>query len=350
MDLRKKRNGKYELRWREGGRRRSRTFDLKGDAENFDADRRRRRQLGQSAVVADVPLNEFVETYWRLHAVPNLAASTQDFYARTWANHIRPRLGDYGVRELSPRRLARFREDLERSGVGVATVRKAMAVLQSILSFAIAEELVEFNAAAGVRKPRYKPAREPQIFLPLDVEEIRGRAQALRDRTLISVLAYTGARPEEVVCRLAWGDVKERTVRFVGTKRGGRVRFTPLLEPLALDLNEWRMANGRPADRSPVFPAPRTSAFWSKEAWANWRRRVWKPIAADGSRPRDLRSSYITVQIYAGVPLTTIAEWCGTSVQMIYEHYAGVIADWDGRQVSACDQIRAARGQLRRSG
>jgi hypothetical protein len=45
-------------------------------------------------------------------------------------------------------------------------MRKTMAIIQSILSFAVAEELVEFNAAASVRKPRYERAREPQIFLP----------------------------------------------------------------------------------------------------------------------------------------------------------------------------------------
>ncbi|MGN6169933.1 MAG: hypothetical protein ACTHQQ_17455 [Solirubrobacteraceae bacterium] len=39
--------------------------------------------------------------------------------------------------------------------------------------------------------------------------------------------------------------------------------------------------------------------------------------APAGTRPRDLRSSFITVQVYAGVPLTTIAKQCGTGVAMI---------------------------------
>jgi hypothetical protein len=101
-----------------------------------------------------VPLSQFVETYWRLHARPNPAASTRDFYARAWVNHIMPRLGDYGVRELTPKRLARFREELERTGVGAATVRKTVAIVQSILSVAVAEELVEFNAAASRSRAR----------------------------------------------------------------------------------------------------------------------------------------------------------------------------------------------------
>jgi len=356
MDATRTPNGKLKLRWREGAQRRARTFDRKSDATAFEADRVRRKQLGQAAVPDDVPLREFVETYWRLHAVPNLAASTREFYARTWVNHIMPRLGDYGVRELTPKRLTRFREELEKASVGAATVRKSIAIVQSILSFAVAEELVDFNAAASVRKPRYQREREPHIFLPTEVEEIRGKLGSPRDRALVSLLAYSGPRPEEVVCRLAWEDIGDRAIRYRDTKRH-RVRFTPLLAPLAEDLREWFLASGRPDGKRPVIPA-HDGGFWTDDDWRNWRSRIWRgedrpanrrnvptyPGAAPaGTRPRDLRSSFITVQVYAGVPLTTIAKQCGTSVTMIEQHYAGVIENWDGKQVPAEDQIRAAR-------
>jgi hypothetical protein len=68
--------------------------------------------------------------------------------------------------------------------------------------------------------------------------------------------------------------------------------------------------------------------------------------APTGTRPRDLRSSYITVQIYAGRPLTEIAKWAGTSVAMLDKHYAGVIANWDGVPVAPEEQIRRARAEL----
>ncbi len=65
--------------------------------------------------------------------------------------------------------------------------------------------------------------------------------------------------------------------------------------------------------------------------------------APAGTRPRDLRSSYITLRVYGGIPLTQIAKEVGTSIRMIELHYAGVIANWDGKQVPAIDQIKAAR-------
>lgn len=359
MDLRKKPNGRWELRWREAGRKRGRTFDRKRDAEQFATHLQRRRQLGQAAIPDDVAMCELVEVYWRLYAVPNLAKSTRDFYKRAWVNHIMPRLGDYPARELTPKRLTRFREELERAGVGQATVLRCMRIVQSILSFAITEELVEFNAMAAVRKPRYERAREPRIFLPGEVEQIRANLNRLRDRTLVSVLAYSGPRPEEVVCRLTWDDIGQRAICYRDTKRH-RVRFTPLLAPLAEDLREWFLASGRPDNKTPVFPA-HDGDFWDKHDWANWRRRIWqgrpaepatvrdpgraaRPGAAPArTRPRDLRSSYVTLRVYEGVPLTTISREVGTSVLMIERHYAGVIENWDGQRVSAEAQIRAAR-------
>jgi integrase len=358
MDLWRKPNGKWQLRWREGSRRRARTFDRKGDAQDFMAWLRRRQQLGQAAVAEDVPLSEFVETYWRLHAIPNLSQASRDLYSRVWALHILPRLGGYGVRELTPKRLTRFRVELERAGVGTATVVKALTIVQSILSFAVSEELVEYNAAASVPKPRYERTREPHIFLPAEVEEIRGKLD-LRDQTLVSVLAYSGPRPEEVVCRLAWSDIGEKAIRYVDTKRR-RVRFTPLLPPLAQDLRTWFLASGRPDGKQPVFPA-HDGGFWAQDDWRNWRKRVWhgeperprldrkRPTPArlgcapPDTRPRDLRSSYVTLRIYEGIPLTQIAREVGTSVRMIELHYAGVIANWDGKQTPSEAYIRAAR-------
>ena len=72
-------------------------------------------------------------------------------------------------------------------------------------------------------------------------------------------------------------------------------------------------------------------------------------VAPADTRPRDLRSSFITIQVYAGVPLTTIVKQCGTSVTMIEQHYAGVIENRDGIPVSAEQQIRAARSSGGRS-
>jgi hypothetical protein len=51
----------------------------------------------------------------------------------------------------------------------------------------------------------------------------------------------------------------------------------------------------------------------------------------------------VTLRIYEGIPLTQIAREVGASVRMVEQHYAGVIANWDGKQRPAEASIRAAR-------
>ena len=150
----------------------------------------------------------------------------------------------------------------------------------------------------------------------------------------------------------------EHAIRYVDTKRHRKA--TPVLKPLAEDLDKWFLASGRPPGKCPVFPA-HDGDFWNQDDWRNWRKRTWlgepeRPrrdrknptppragCAPAGTCPRDLRSSYVTLRVYEGIPLTQIGREVGTSVRMIERHYAGVIANWDGKQTPAERSIRAAR-------
>jgi integrase len=348
MSLRKTAEGRWEVRWWEGGRgsvRRQRTFDRKRDADAFDREIRRRKQLDGIVQLerGRITLAELMEDYWALHAVPNLAPSTRTLYAHVWDRHLRPRIGGQQVRAITPKVVARLRADLEREGVGQATVRKALAVLQSTLTFAVMEEHVQFNAAAVVRKPPDERCREPHVFLPAEVERLREQVQPLA-ATLLSVLAYSGPRPEEAL-RLTWADVGSEAIHYDGRKTR-RPRWTPLLAQLATDLRAWRLASGRPRAGGPVFPA-HDGGHWQPDDWRNWRHRTWQRVAPRGTRPRDLRGSYVTLRVYEGMPLTEIARHVGTSVAMLDRHYAGVIANWDGERVPADEQIRDARSAVR---
>ena len=86
-----------------------------------------------------------------------------------------------------------------------------------------------------MKKPFYERAREPYVFMPFEVEQIRQRLDA-KGAVLVALLAYAGPRPEEAL-RLLWQGIGRETIEFDGRKtrksaRGGR-RYTPLLVPLA---------------------------------------------------------------------------------------------------------------------
>jgi integrase len=95
---------------------------------------------------------------------------------------------------------------------------------------------------------------------------------------LISVLAYSGLRPQEALA-LRWGDVRERTILVeravsLGHEKDTKTyahRTVRLLAPLREDLLAWRMRNGRPGDGASVFPGPK-GCTWTKTSYDNWRR------------------------------------------------------------------------------
>lgn len=105
MSVRRKPNGRWEVRKVLSGRRHGRTFDLKRDADAYDTWLERRKQLGEAAPPeADVTLSEFVEDYWRLYAIPNLAPKTRDAYKVVWGKHTSSRESERGGCASSSRR------------------------------------------------------------------------------------------------------------------------------------------------------------------------------------------------------------------------------------------------------
>jgi hypothetical protein len=194
-----------------------------------------------------------------------------------------------------------------------------------------------------------------------DIRDSQGRRPPLSNvhrfrHTRATSLINAGV-PVHVVQRYLGHLSAEMTMRYAHTLREVHEREFLRFKKITADGAELDLD---PRDLFALIELGRGTdrVFWRTDDWRNWRRRIWhgeeRPanrrniqtypgVAPSGTRPRDLRSSFITLQIYAGVPLTTMAKQCGTSVPMIERHYAGVIENWDGVQVTAEDQIRAAR-------
>lgn len=115
----------------------------------------------------------------------------------------------------------------------------------------------------------------------------------LRDATVVSVLAYAGLRPQELR-GLRWANVRERTL-LIGAPKTGRRRSVRLLEHLAADLQEWRIASRHSQHTHLVFTGE-DGGEWTAEGFNKWRGRVFGPtvraVGLDHARPYDLRHSF----------------------------------------------------------
>jgi integrase len=354
--------GKWEVRWRENARNRSKSFRLKADADRWWLEVERRKRLGTLAqlTAVDQTLAEFVEEYWRVYAIPVLSQKTRSDYRQVWGKHALPRLGGVNLRELSPRRMSLFMADLRDQGVGEPSILKTLTMLQSVFASAVEEGALQTNPAAGVRnRPRQRPTRVVSPVAPAQVECFRHRLEQHGSRgatsaTVISVMAYAGLRPGETLA-LRWSDVGTRTLHITrslalgsekDTKTGG-TRTVRLLTPLADDLDQLRAQSG---DSELLFPRAAGGA-WQDHDWRNWRRRVFQRAAASegmpGVRPYDLRHSFVSLLIQEGQSILEVARQAGHSPQTCLRTYAHLFDDFDpAERRPAEDVIREARAQL----
>jgi integrase len=344
----------WRVRWRQNGRNRAKTFSTHKDARSFDGDVHRRKRLDDLAALdaGKETLAEFAREWWELHA-ETLARSTQEVYATVLDRYIVPRLGSLRLREIRPQIVERFKRDLATAGVGAASARKTLTVLQGILQRAVEWERITSNPAAVVRKPPVRRERQVQVLGPATVERLRARL-AQRDAVLVSVLAYAGLRPGEALA-LRWRHIGQRTITVEQAVSFGEMKNTKtnssrtvrLLAPLAHDLAEWRMAQGRPGNDELLFPRP-DGKPWTRDDWSNWRNRCFVPtlraLGVTGVRPYDLRHSFCSLLIHEGQSAVEVAAQAGHAPTMTLNTYAHVFEELKGgARLDAEAQIRAAR-------
>jgi integrase len=354
----------WRVRWRQAGQNRAKVLGRKRDAEAFDAELKRRRRLGELGLLdaGNERLADFGQDWWKLYAEPNLSKSTLRVYAQLWDAHILPRLGQLKLRELTVETLQRYRLDLQRDGVGQASARKAMVILQGMLQRAVEWGRLPSNPMVAVKKP---PAGRKRLVQPLSPEVVETmRALSLeqgliRDATLLSVLAYAGLRPGEAI-GLRWSSVQERTILVdaavvdgeLGPTKTRRARSVRLLKPLTRDLAEWRMRCGRPADDALVFPG-HDGQPWTLTAYKNWRRRffdrVVEAVGLTNVQPYDLRHAFVSLLIHEGRSVVDVARQAGHAPTMSLDTYAHVFDEFDpDERISAEERIERARAAVNR--
>jgi integrase len=200
---------------------------------------------------------------------------------------------------------------------------------------------LKLNPVRSLGKPKGARKRTVRALSPSHVEALRASVPALADKTLISVLAYGGLRAGEALA-LTWGDVTKTTIRIDKAVALGEMKDTktekhrtvPMLRHLAQDLNEFRLACGRPHDSSLVFPRAQGGP-WREHTYNNWRRRVYQPAAeavglSKTSRPYDLRHSLASLLYVEGRNPAEIAEILGHSVETLSSTCTHVISELAG--------------------
>ncbi len=155
-------------------------------------------------------LDEWLESYVK----PSSKVRTYETYVHLATHHIKPRLGNYELEELSAITLQRFFTELMQSGnlrtgrgLAANSVNSIVTVVQISLQLACDLGLCESCAANGVKRPR-KSEKEIFCFCVAEQKKIEQFVRESDKRKLFGILLclYSGLRIGELLA-LEWQDV-----------------------------------------------------------------------------------------------------------------------------------------------
>lgn len=352
-----------------------------------------------------VTLAEFFTDVWAPRARRRLASKTWERDTVVYRKHILPRLGTCPIAALDVEDLVEWQDQLERAGVGAATMIKALGILSSIFREAARRPRstgVQGNPVSLLDRPTAKRRRRPLVWGPVVVERVRHRLlvnsrrigsgkelMAFRDALLIALMEMTGCRPGEALA-LRWLDVDSHISiarglsgrEIVDRTKTGVDRSVPLLSPLRADLDALRERSGGFADDY-VFSTP-SGRHWVETDWRNYRSRhfvpalervevewgSWREGLASPSdvresvtglaatRPYDLgRHTHSALMLASGMSLQRLARIQGHSIRVLDQTYSEQLAEFEDRdeRIDPVAEIEKARALVwlsvsRRSG
>ncbi len=261
--------------------------DLPGrrDASAKMEERLREVNQGTQRPQSGISFGGFVETQWKVLALPNFKASTQHGYTTVLRVHVLPAWRTWRLRDIERLAVQSWVSDQFRHGKGWQVVRNAWTLLASVLESAVEYGYLQVNPARGVKFPPKAIKQKPAIIAGDEFVKLLGNLNEPY-RTMVSVIAATGLRVGELLA-LRWsaldlevGTLAVRESVFEGTfqaPKTQRARRTIPLGPRAVSVlkRHREMASRRERDDL-VFGNSKGEPFRE----AKLLQRVLQPAAA----------------------------------------------------------------------
>lgn len=349
-------NPAFAVRWKEGPRSKQQS-GFRTRTEAADALARIRIGLGDGTLVekrrAGVAFEVVAQQWLDLHSAPLLRSHVAN--QSRYKTHLEPFFRGSPLRAIDPPRIMALREKLQAEGYAARTVNLVLALLRSILKFAVATGHLATAPTDRLGRGKYllpldRAKLEPPISRPADVGRLLAVFAKIGEETnrpwltpFFSVLAYTGLRFGEAIA-LEWRDVdltrKLITVRrsWDGPTKAGKQRLVPIAEDLAPILAQHQLAD--PWKGSLVFTSPDGKLF-THGSVSSWKLALWD--ACDRAKiPRirihDLRHVFASHFIMTGGDIFALQRILGHSTPTLtsdtYAHLA------NGYLAGTADRVR----------
>lgn len=213
------------------------------------------------------------------------------------------------------------------------TVNNYMSVLRQALELAVADKLLAENPTSEVERAKHQK-EPPDPFSPGEVDAILaalGQRHAGQVTNMVEFWMWTGLRTSEIFA-LKWANVDLRSGTVLineATVRGKHKASTKTDTARTVKLNSLakaalqRQRAFTQAAGAEVFQDPRYGKPWIEER--AFRRSFWTPtlklLGVRYRRPYNMRHTYATAMLMAGMTPAFCARQLGHSVEMFLRTY-----------------------------
>lgn len=270
--------------------------------------------------------------------------------------YVKPTIGDVKLSKLGVHHIKCMYTKLTEMGKSAAMQRKAGITVGVALQQAVREEILSFNPARMIKKPKHKPAE----IRPLDsnqVQEFLAAAKEDRLYALYVVAIDSGAREGELL-GLQWTNVDfaggaititktlqelDATLTLKETKTAKSKRRVPLsafaLEVLA-EHRKRMLAEGNYRPEMYVFCTDDGNPWFRSPLHKTSFKPILKRSKLPDIRFYDLRHTSATLLLLAGEPAKVAAERLGHStIVLTLDTYSHVTEGMQQRATKKLDSL-----------
>ena len=333
--------GGWAIRYRDSrGRRRQRGgFRTKSEAKTALDDELRKARLGP-LYRPDVTVRELVDAFLEQYQ----GAPASKSWLRYYLIKSTDAFGDEPIGSLGALEIARWRAKLPE------TMRHgAHRALRQVLAAAVRWQWIDRNPAVDVANPQH-PRPE---FMPFESwQDVESLAVELGPFGPLAIFCVgTGVRPEEAF-GADWSDIDLQAGVFTVRRAFAKGR----LKTYAKTARSRRRVPLRAKVIAAIETLPRRNGVLVPAAEGgrinidNFRTRDWVPaLKAAGLEHRriyDMRHTFATWSLAAGMSIFTLARRMGTSVQVIDATYGHLARDADEHDRELLDAYDAGSGHV----
>lgn len=367
--IKRLKSGNYQARYFAGydakGKRiyPSQTFTTQRAAIKWLTAKHHQKDLGQYVAAGNLTVSAWMDR-WLETLKQRARENTIYAYEGFIRNYIKPKIGNIKLQNLRPHDVEQLQTELAER-LAVKTIQTVRIVLNSACKKAVRLNLIGSNPVSGTDAPKGQ-RREMRSLSREEAIAFLRECKPDRFGVYFSMALQTGLRPEEMKA-VKWANldllgqrgavhVREALLsvpgcqKFVEPKSKNGIRTVTFPAGLVSELNEHRkrqleeiMLAGKYYKKLDLVFPTRIGTPLNRTTLEKHLRDILKRVGVTGRfRQYDLRHSFVTLSLLAGVDIKTVSSEAGHSTTAFtYDHYAHVLKVM---QESASDKREALFG------